>query len=159
LSNLDGAEKALATFSDNSTVTSSKVIASDPANDIAVLDSDGYLPLGQSGDQTIKWQYMEKIHVIPGPGMPDVTPELTAGAAQVTRSIGAHRGEHPAGFRSRSVGAGSASPVLDDPSGRFYYAATQERSACSRTGAPQSFAKQETEWLKSDTARGLMVRG
>jgi Tfp pilus assembly protein PilF len=167
LSDLAGAEKVLATFPDNSTVTATSVFAIDPKNDIAVLESEGLLPLPPMADQTIKWQYMEKIHVIPGPGMAKDTPELTCGeplevdGARLTPIAG----DHPAGllvmhYCGRWIGV---TGVIRDPSGSFGYMTTKETilQTLSAKATPKPIAEiaaVSPEWLKPNTAQGLLIR-
>lgn len=168
LSDLEGAEKAVATFPDNSTVTATRVLATDPANDIAVLDAEGVLPLPQTIDQTIKWQYQEKIHVIPGPGMSQETPELTCGEPL---ELGKGRivpiaGDHASGllvmhYCGRWIGLTGA---LADASGRFCFMTPKEAimPTLLAKGTPKPIADAAgagPDWMKPATAQGLLARG
>ncbi len=168
LSDLSGGEKVVATFPDQSTATSTRVLAADPMNDVAVLDPEGSLPLPPEGDQTIRWMYQEKITVIPGPGMPGETPEILCGepvefgkARIVPIAM-----DHPAGlpimhFCGRWIGM---TGVLRDPSGRFCYMTTKETilPLLLEKGAAKKIADvagTAPEWLRPDSAQGLFARG
>jgi Flp pilus assembly protein TadD len=168
LSDLAGAEKIVATFPDQSTVTSTRVLATDPMNDIAVLEPEGVLPLTPEIDSTIKWQYQEKISVIPGPGMSAETPELACGEPvefDRTRIVPLAM-DHPAGLPvmhicGRWIGM---TGVLRDPSGQFVYMTPKESIVPllleKKAAKPiAEIAQNPPDWMKPSTARGLFARG
>lgn len=168
LSDLAGGEKVVATFPDRSTITSTRVLASDPLNDVAVLEPEGSLPLPPEIDQTIRWTYQEKIAVIPGPGMPGETPEIACGEPVEfgQARIAPVAMDYPAGlpvmhFCGRWIGMTGA---LRDPSGQFTYITTKESIVplLLAKNAARSIAEAggtAPEWLSPATAQGLFVRG
>ncbi|MBM3287100.1 MAG: tetratricopeptide repeat protein [Candidatus Eisenbacteria bacterium] len=167
LSALKGAERLEIALRGGGSLTASDLIASDAANDIAVLDAKGLIPVRPVADQTMYWRFSERIRVIPGPGMPDAMPELTCGEPM---EVGALRivpvaGEHPEGLLvmhhcGRWVGI---TGKITDPTGSFHYMTTKESilPLLQKTASPTPIAGIEigtSDWLNPATAKGLLVR-
>ncbi len=168
LTDLAGAEKIAASFRIGSQITAERVYAIDPVNDIAVLDTDGTLPLSPVPDQTIKWKSAEHVFVIPGPGQPEEMPEQTSTEPFELDPL--HlvpvTGDFAAGLAvmhncGRWIGL---TGVISDPSGKFVYMTPKEAifPLLFGAGSPKPIAAAAAipapDWMGANNAKGLLVR-
>jgi hypothetical protein len=168
LTDLAGAEKIIATFRDGRKVTSTATYASDPIQDIAVLETTESLPVSPEPALAIKWRLNAKVLILPGPGMPDSAQTLTVtepfeqGKVRVVPLSGNVSGGLPVmDVQGKWIGLTGR---LEDASGVFNFLTSSEQIApilfAEPGGKPiAQLAVTPPDWQSPREALGMLVRG
>lgn len=168
LTDLAGAEKIVATFRDGKKVTATATYASDPIQDVAVLETTDGLPVSPEPALGIKWRLNAKVYVLPGPAMPDsaqvftVTEPFEHGKVRVIPLSGNAAGGLPVmDVQGKWIGLTGR---LEDASGTFNYLTSSEQVASVLFAEPAGkpiaqLAVTPPDWQSPREALGMLVRG
>jgi hypothetical protein len=168
LTDLAGAEKAVASFRDGTKVESMAVYSTDPIQDIAVLETKEPLPAPPDPATAIKWRSNAKVVVLPGADMGEeseqqtVTEPFEQGKVRVIPLSG----ELPSGLAVMDVQGKwiGLTGRIDDSSGKFAYLTSSEQIIPvlfgPAAGMPISqLGVAPPDWQNAREATGMLVRG